>query len=38
VDNVLGYLIALAAGVVVGAAGVILLKSIGPSDADVSTV
>lgn len=38
VDNVLGYLIALVAGVLVGAAGVILLKSIGPSDADVATV
>ncbi|HEX5918872.1 MAG TPA: fructose-specific PTS transporter subunit EIIC [Nocardioides sp.] len=38
VENVLGYLIALAAGVAVGAAAVILLKSIGPSDADVATV
>ena len=38
VENVLGYLIALAAGVVVGAAAVIFLKSIGPSDADVATV
>ena len=38
VENVLGYLIALVAGVVVGAAAVIFLKSIGPSDADVATV
>ena len=38
VDGVLGFLIALAAGVVVGAAAVIALKSIGPSDADVATV
>ncbi|WP_457208512.1 PTS fructose transporter subunit IIC, partial [Nocardioides sp. P5_C9_2] len=38
VENVLGYLIALAAGVAVGAAAVIVLKSIGPSDADVTTV
>lgn len=38
VENVLGYLIALAAGVAVGAAAVIVLKSIGPSDADVATV
>ena len=38
VDGVLGYLIALAAGVIVGAVGVILLKSLGPSDADVATV
>lgn len=38
VDGVLGYLIALAAGVAVGAAVVIVLKSFGPSDADVATV
>lgn len=38
VENVLGYLIALAAGVAVGAVAVIVLKSIGPSDADVATV
>jgi PTS system fructose-specific IIC component len=38
VDGVVGYLVALAAGVLVGAVGVILLKSIGPSDADVATV
>ena len=38
VDGVLGYVIALAAGVIVGAVGVILLKSLGPSDADVATV
>ncbi|MEQ6901106.1 fructose-specific PTS transporter subunit EIIC [Nocardioides sp. YIM 152588] len=38
VDNVLGYLIALAVGTVVGAVAVIALKSIGQSDADVATV
>ncbi|NPC43475.1 fructose-specific PTS transporter subunit EIIC [Nocardioides sp. zg-1230] len=38
VDGVLGFLIALAAGVVVGAVAVVALKSIGPSDADVATV
>ena len=38
VDNVIGYLIALAAGVIVGAVAVIVLKSIGSSDADVATV
>lgn len=38
VENVLGYLIALVAGVVVGAAAVIVLKSVGTSDADVATV
>jgi PTS system fructose-specific IIC component len=38
VTNVLGYLIALAAGVLVGTAAVIALKSVGPSDADVATV
>ncbi|MBC2933417.1 fructose-specific PTS transporter subunit EIIC [Nocardioides sp. zg-1228] len=38
VDGVLGYLIALAAGVVVGAVLVILLKSMGRRDADVATV
>lgn len=38
VENVLGYLIALVAGVVVGAAAVIVLKSMGSSDADVATV
>jgi PTS system fructose-specific IIC component len=38
VDGVLGYLIALAAGVIVGAFAVIALKSFGPSDADTATV
>jgi PTS system fructose-specific IIC component len=38
VGNILGFLIALAAGVVVGAVAVVALKSIGPSDADVATV
>jgi PTS system fructose-specific IIC component len=38
VHNILGYLIALAAGVVVGAAAVVLLKSIGENDNDVATV
>ncbi len=38
VENVLGYLIALAAGVVVGAFAVIALKSIGKPDTDVATV
>jgi PTS system fructose-specific IIC component len=38
VDGVLGYLIALAAGVAVGAALVVVLKSFGRSDADVATV
>ncbi len=38
VENVLGYLIALAAGVIVGAVAVIALKSMGASDADVATV
>lgn len=38
VDGVLGFIIALAAGVLVGAAAVVLLKSFGPSDADVETV
>ena len=34
----MGYLIALAAGVIVGAIAVIALKSFGPSDADTATV
>ncbi|MFC7725179.1 fructose-specific PTS transporter subunit EIIC [Nocardioides sp. GCM10028917] len=38
VENVLGYLIALAAGVVVGAVAVIALKSMGSRDPDVATV
>ena len=38
VDGVVGYLIALAAGVIVGAIAVIALKSFGPSDADTATV
>ncbi|MCY4727610.1 fructose-specific PTS transporter subunit EIIC [Nocardioides sp. STR2] len=38
VENVLGFLIALVAGVVVGAVAVIALKSMGTSDADVATV
>ncbi len=38
VSNVIGYLLALLAGVLVGGAAVVALKSIGPSDADVATV
>ncbi|HEX6149456.1 PTS fructose transporter subunit IIABC [Nocardioides sp.] len=38
VDGVVGYLIALAAGVIVGAAAVIALKSIGSRDTDLATV
>jgi PTS system fructose-specific IIC component len=38
VDGVLGYIVALAAGVVVGAGAVVLLKTLGGSDADVATV
>jgi len=38
VENVLGFLIALVAGVVVGAIAVIGLKSMGNRDADVATV
>jgi PTS system fructose-specific IIC component len=38
VDGVMGFLIALAAGVIVGAGAVIALKSIGTSDADVEPV
>ena len=38
VDNVLGFLIALAAGVLVAAAAVIALKSIGARDTDLATV
>ncbi len=38
VENVVGYLIALVAGVVVGAFAVIALKSMGKRDADVATV
>lgn len=38
VSHVLGYLISLVAGVLVGGAAVVALKSLGPSDADVSTV
>lgn len=38
VDGVVGYLIALAAGVLVGAAAVVVLKSFGTSDEDVATV
>lgn len=38
VQNVLGFLIALAAGTVVGAFAVIALKSIGKPDPDVATV
>jgi len=38
VDGVVGYLTSLAAGVVVGAVLVILLKSMGRRDADVATV
>jgi xanthosine utilization system XapX-like protein len=33
-----GYLVSLAAGVLVGAVLVVALKSLGPSDADVATV
>ena len=38
VDGVIGYLVALAAGVVVGAAAVIILKSIGKPSTDLATV
>jgi PTS system fructose-specific IIC component len=38
VDNVIGYLIALAAGVIVGAVAVIALKSIGESDTEIAPV
>ena len=38
VTNLLGYFIALAAGVLVGAFGVIFLKSLGHRDPDVATV
>jgi PTS system fructose-specific IIC component len=38
VDGVVGYLIALAAGVLVGAAAVIALKSVGSRDPDLATV
>jgi PTS system fructose-specific IIC component len=38
VDGVLGFLLALVAGVLVGAAAVIALKSIGSPQADVATV
>jgi len=38
VDGVVGYLVALVAGVLVGCAAVIALKSMGTSDADVATV
>jgi PTS system fructose-specific IIC component len=38
VSNIIGYLISLAAGVLVGAALVTLLKSRGTTDADVATV
>jgi PTS system fructose-specific IIC component len=38
VDGRIGYLIALVAGVLVGCAAVIILKSMGTSDADVATV
>jgi PTS system fructose-specific IIC component len=38
VTNLVGYVIALVAGVLVGAAAVVALKSFGESDADVATV
>jgi PTS system fructose-specific IIC component len=38
VEGVIGYLVALTAGVVVGAAAVIALKSVGPRDTDLATV
>ena len=38
VTNLVGYFIALAAGVLVGAFGVIALKSMGHRDVDVATV
>ena len=38
VDGVLGFIIALVAGVLVSAALVVVLKSLGRSDADVATV
>ena len=37
-SNVLGFLIALVAGVLVAAAAVIALKSIGESDAEIAPV
>ena len=38
VDNIAGFLIALVAGVLVAAALVIVLKTMGRTDADVATV
>jgi PTS system fructose-specific IIC component len=38
VENVLGFFIALIAGVLVGAGAVIALKSIGESDAEIAPV
>jgi PTS system fructose-specific IIC component len=38
VDGVFGYLIALAAGVLVGATAVLILKSLSGGDADIATV
>jgi fructose PTS system EIIBC or EIIC component len=38
VHNILGYLIALAAGVVVGAFAVMTAKTVWPADTDVATV
>ena len=37
VDNILGYFIALIAGVIVGAIAVIILKSIGRTDSEAAT-
>ena len=38
VDNIFGFLIALVAGVLVSAALVVVLKSLGRTDADLATV
>jgi len=38
VHNILGYLVALAVGVVVGAVAVIAAKTVWPVDTDVATV
>ena len=38
VHNILGYLVALAAGVIVGAAAVVTAKTVWPVDTDVATV
>jgi len=38
VHNIIGYLIALAAGVAVGALAVVTAKTVWPADVDVATV